>query len=102
MPFEFTAVRLGRKGLVVVGKSLRAVAELQSRLIAAQQAIVRDGEARREKHRQQWMVKRQRLESLSRAVDRFCNTERIAEERREQRELDDAAPRPDALGKPAD
>ena len=70
--------------------------------VAAQQAIVRDGEARREKHRQQWMVKRQRLESLSRAVDRFCNTERIAEERREQRELDDAAPRPDALGKPAD
>ncbi len=42
LPFEFTAVHLGRKGLIVVGRSLKAVAELQSRLIAAQQAIERD------------------------------------------------------------
>ena len=42
LPIEYTAVRLGRKGLVAVGKSLHAVAELQSRLNAAQQAIERD------------------------------------------------------------
>ncbi len=42
LPIEYTAVRLGRKGLVAVGKSLQAVAELQSRLNAAQQAIERD------------------------------------------------------------
>jgi transcriptional regulator PpsR len=42
LPIEYTAVRLGRQGLMAVGKSLQAVAELQSRLIAAQQAIERD------------------------------------------------------------
>jgi transcriptional regulator PpsR len=43
LPFEYTAVRLGDKGsLVAVGKNLKAVAELQSRLIAAQQLMERD------------------------------------------------------------
>jgi transcriptional regulator PpsR len=43
LPMEFTAVRLGGKeGLVAVGHSLQAVAELQSRLIAAQQAMEQD------------------------------------------------------------
>src|ERR1700710_1035505 len=43
LPMEFTAVRLGGKeGLVAVGRSLQAVAELQSRLIAAQQAMEQD------------------------------------------------------------
>lgn len=40
---EFTTVRLGGKdGLLAIGKNLQAVAELQSRLIAAQQAMERD------------------------------------------------------------
>jgi transcriptional regulator PpsR len=39
---EFTTVRLGTGGLLAVGKNLQAVAELQSRLIAAQQAMERD------------------------------------------------------------
>jgi transcriptional regulator PpsR len=43
LPMEFTAVRLGGKqGLVAVGRSLQAVAELQSRLISAQQAMEQD------------------------------------------------------------
>ncbi len=43
LPVEYTTVRLGgTDGLVAVGKSLRAVAELQGRLIAAQQAMERD------------------------------------------------------------
>ncbi len=42
LPMEYTAVRLGERGLVAVGKSLRVVADLQSRLVAAQQAIERD------------------------------------------------------------
>jgi len=43
LPIEYTAVRLGeRVGIVAVGKSLKAVAELQSRLMAAQQALERD------------------------------------------------------------
>lgn len=43
LPIEYTTIRLGgRAGLLAVGRSLRAVAELQSRLIAAQQAMERD------------------------------------------------------------
>ncbi len=40
---EYTTVSLGEQaGLIAIGKSLQAVAELQSRLIAAQQAMERD------------------------------------------------------------
>jgi transcriptional regulator PpsR len=43
LPFEYTAVRLGgQEGLLAIGKNLQAVAELESRLIAAQQAMERD------------------------------------------------------------
>ncbi|MFO1115165.1 MAG: transcriptional regulator PpsR [Beijerinckiaceae bacterium] len=43
LPFEFTAVRLeNQRSLVAIGKNLKAVAELQSRLIAAQQLMERD------------------------------------------------------------
>jgi transcriptional regulator PpsR len=43
LPIEYTTVRLGGSaGLIAVGKSLSAVSELQSRLIAAQQAMERD------------------------------------------------------------
>lgn len=43
LPIEYTTIRLGgRAGLLAVGRNLQAVAELQSRLIAAQQAMERD------------------------------------------------------------
>ena len=43
IPMEFTTVLLGgRAGMLAVGKNLKAVAELQTRLIAAQQAMERD------------------------------------------------------------
>ncbi len=43
LPIEYTTVLVrGRTGLLAVGKSLQAVAELQSRLVAAQQAMERD------------------------------------------------------------
>lgn len=43
LPIEYTTVRLGSKaGLIAVGKNLQAVAELQSRLLAAQQAREQD------------------------------------------------------------
>jgi transcriptional regulator PpsR len=43
LPMEYTTVRLGGQGgLIAIGKNLQAVAELQSRLIAAQQAMERD------------------------------------------------------------
>nr|WP_294560609.1 transcriptional regulator PpsR [uncultured Rhodopila sp.] len=43
LPMEYTIVRLGGKeGLIAVGRNLRAVAELQSRLVSAQQAMEQD------------------------------------------------------------
>lgn len=40
IPMEYTTVRLGgQAGLIAIGRNLQAVAELQSRLIAAQQAM---------------------------------------------------------------
>lgn len=43
LPMEYTTVLLGgRAGLLAIGKSLQAVAELQSRLITAQQTMERD------------------------------------------------------------
>jgi transcriptional regulator PpsR len=43
VPMEYTTVLLGgRAGMLAIGKNLQAVAELQSRLIAAQQAMERD------------------------------------------------------------
>jgi transcriptional regulator PpsR len=43
IPMEFTTVLLGgRAGMLAVGKNLKAVAELQTRLIAAQQTMERD------------------------------------------------------------
>ena len=42
LPIEYTAVRLGGGGILAIGKSLQTVADLQSRLIAAQQAMERD------------------------------------------------------------
>lgn len=43
IPMEFTTVLLGgRAGMLAIGKNLQAVAELQARLISAQQTIERD------------------------------------------------------------
>jgi transcriptional regulator PpsR len=43
LPIEYTTVRLGDSGgLIAIGRNLQASSELQSRLIAAQQAMERD------------------------------------------------------------
>lgn len=43
LPMEYTTVRLGgRAGLMAIGRNLKAVAELQARLVAAQQAMEQD------------------------------------------------------------
>jgi transcriptional regulator PpsR len=43
LPIEYTTVRIGEQGgLVAVGKSLQAVSELQTRLVAAQHAMEQD------------------------------------------------------------
>lgn len=43
LPIEYTAIRIGdRGGLLAIGKNMQAVVELQSRLLAAQQAREQD------------------------------------------------------------
>lgn len=56
--------------------------------IAAQAERVQEGEARHREQRRVWIEKRQRLESLSRVVDRSTAEEKVLEDRLEQARLD--------------
>ena len=57
--------------------------------VRSQQDIVQDCERSLEAHRQRWMEKRQRLESLQKVQTRYQKEAAILEDRREQRTLDD-------------
>jgi len=57
--------------------------------VAAQQQIVRDCEQTAMAHRQQWLAKRRRLQSLERILENFQAEESLADDRREQKVLDD-------------
>jgi len=62
--------------------------------IVMQEGIIADWRRRRDDLRRQWQVKRQRLESLDRIIDRYRRNELREEERREQRAVDaEARPR---------
>jgi len=60
--------------------------------LSAQQQVVRDCEQQLDTLRRRWMVKRQRLDSLERVLQRYRDEERLDAERREQRQADDRAP----------
>lgn len=57
--------------------------------VRAQQQIVRDCEQNLATHRQRWMVKRQKLESLERVLARYQSEDAAHEDRLEQKLLDD-------------
>ncbi|MGB5257952.1 MAG: flagellar export protein FliJ [Woeseiaceae bacterium] len=59
--------------------------------VKAQQQIVRDSERALEVHRQRWIAKRQRLESLQKVLEKYRANERVQESRREQKTLDELA-----------
>jgi flagellar FliJ protein len=61
--------------------------------VSAQHAVLRDAREHREAQRKRWLVKRQRLDSLGKVLERHERTERQSEDRREQRELDAISPR---------
>jgi transcriptional regulator PpsR len=57
LQIEYTTVRLGDDaGLIVIGRNLQASSELQSRLIAAQQAMERDYWKLREVEARYWLL----------------------------------------------
>ncbi len=57
--------------------------------VKSQQEIVQDCERSLETHRQRWLKKRQRLESLQKVQNRYLKEAEIQDDRREQRVLDD-------------
>ena len=62
--------------------------------VRAQQQIVRDSERMLETHRQRWIAKRQRVESLERVLEKYRSEERLRDARREQKRLDDLPKNP--------
>lgn len=59
--------------------------------VRSQQQLVRDCEQQFEAHRRRWMLKRQRLDSLERVLERFEKQEQQLAGRREQRIADELA-----------
>lgn len=57
--------------------------------VRAQQQIVNDCEQHLETHRQRWLAKRRRLESLERVLDKYQQGDRAHEAMLEQKVLDD-------------
>lgn len=57
--------------------------------VKAQQQIVRDCEQNVATHRQRWMVKRQKLESLERVLEKYEAEDNAFEQRLEQKQQDD-------------
>ncbi len=62
--------------------------------VMSQQQIIHDCEQNLERHRRQWQVKRQRLESLDRVRERYLSEEAATQERQLQRVIDDRPARP--------
>jgi flagellar export protein FliJ len=62
--------------------------------VAAQQQIVQDCERTALAHRQHWLAKRRRVESLERMIEKYRAEESLDEDRREQKVLDDLPKNP--------
>lgn len=54
-----------------------------------QEQHIRAGEVARDAHRRRWLVKRQKLESIERVVERFQKSADVAAERKAQKSLDE-------------
>jgi len=57
----------------------------------SQQQIIRECEQHLATHRQHWLAKRQKLESLERVLERCRREESLQENRQQQRKLDEIA-----------
>lgn len=57
--------------------------------VSAQEQLVKDGERNRDAHRRRWMVKKQRLDSLERVVERYRKADDAEIERELQRTMDE-------------
>ncbi len=102
---ELSAFRhnYAKKNVAAGGVSSAHLKDYQSFLdrldtaVKAQQQIVRDCERNVATHRQRWMVKRQKLESLERVLEKYRAADNALEEKLEQKLLDDL-PNPEDRG----
>ena len=103
---ELTSYRSGYSDSPNIGASYSAFRwhdyqNFLSRLdqaVNAQRGFVLNGEQNVDAHRNRWMAKRQRLESLERVLERYHAAEDSEIERALQKELDDLPIRPDIYG----
>lgn len=103
---ELTSYRSGYSDAPCVGASYSAFRwhdyqNFLSRLdqaVNAQQGFVLNGEQNVDAHRNRWMAKRQRLDSLERVLERYRAAEGSDIERALQKELDDRPIKPDIYG----
>ena len=65
--------------------------EVMDAAVMAQRQIIQEGESNLEVHRQRWLAKRQRLESLERVLDKYKEQDREYEARLEQKSADELA-----------
>lgn len=72
------------------------------RAVYSQQQIIQDCEQNVEVHRKRWMVKRQKLESLERVLEKCQQQDAVYEARLEQKQLDDIPFGGNPLMKPGD
>jgi len=70
------------------------------RAVQSQQHVVGDCEQNLEAHRKRWMMKRQKLESLERVLEKCRQRDVSHQERLEQRRLDDMPCRSNSILKP--
>lgn len=80
-------------------KDYQSFMQRLDRAVVSQQQIIRDCEQKMAAHRERWLVKRQRLESLERVLETSRNRDAAYESRLEQRQLDDLAISRNPVGK---
>lgn len=70
-------------------KDYQSFLERLDAAVTAQQQIIRDGERNLETHRQRWLAKRQRHESLERVLEKYKDQDKAYESRLEQKSADE-------------
>lgn len=66
-----------------------------------QHQVIRECEQNLQMHRQRWMIKRQKLESLERVLEKCHQRDALYASRLEQKQLDDLPGKQDSIVKPA-
>lgn len=83
-------------------KDYQSFLQRLDRAVYSQQQIIRDCEQNVAAHRKRWMLKRQKLESLERVLEKCQQIDANYEARLEQKQQDDLPYSPNPMMKPGD